>query len=82
MPGAPRWASATISRLKAENVVISPNGNFQPGQVVTVSWNTVNRGSHAFTESWSDRLEVVNFVTGQVVFGDNGAQLARNRPWL
>ena len=21
-------------------------------------------------------------VTGQVVFGDNGAQLARNRPWL
>ncbi|MFO1403439.1 MAG: CARDB domain-containing protein [Azonexus sp.] len=58
---------ASYPDLVPENCTLSPSTDFQPGQQVTASWSTVNRGDRAADRGWSERLEVVNLTTGAVV---------------
>ncbi|MDZ4254036.1 MAG: CARDB domain-containing protein, partial [Sulfuritalea sp.] len=58
---------ATYADLVPENLTLSPSVNFQPSQLVTATWNTVNRGNKATEQVWSERLDVVNLTTNVVV---------------
>jgi hypothetical protein len=60
-------ALALYADLVAEGVTLTPNGNYAPGTVVTAAWTTANRGTRDVTQSWSERLEVVNLSTNQVI---------------
>lgn len=53
--------------LVVENLVFSPAGDFQPGQAVDVTWTTANRGDIAVDHPWSERIEVRNLSTNQLV---------------
>jgi Haemolysin-type calcium binding protein related domain/RTX calcium-binding nonapeptide repeat (4 copies) len=49
---------AAYADLKAEDVAI-PSAPFVPGQPVSISWNSVNRGTKTISEQWSDKLIVI-----------------------
>ncbi|MCI4430024.1 MAG: hypothetical protein JHC40_12750, partial [Burkholderiales bacterium] len=58
---------APYADLVAENLILSPSEDFQPGQQVMASWNTANRGTKAAEQPWSERLEVRNLSTNLLV---------------
>ncbi|MEO7622362.1 MAG: CARDB domain-containing protein, partial [Gallionella sp.] len=58
---------APYADLVAENLTTIPTSNFQPGQQVIVSWNTVNLGTKAADQAWSERVEVRNLTTNTLV---------------
>ncbi|HEX8961620.1 MAG TPA: CARDB domain-containing protein, partial [Rhodocyclaceae bacterium] len=58
---------APYADLVAEDFVLAPAGDYQPGETVSVSWNTANRGNVAVAAPWSERLEVRNLSTNALV---------------
>ncbi|MCB1942384.1 MAG: LEPR-XLL domain-containing protein, partial [Candidatus Accumulibacter sp.] len=58
---------APYSELHVEKLALDPAATFDPGAAVTVSWETVNRGTQAAAAGWSERLEVRNVSTRVVV---------------
>jgi hypothetical protein len=60
-------ALAKYADLVAEDVVLSPDGNYAAGTNVTVSWNTVNRGNRDADRSWNERLEIRNLSTNELI---------------
>ena len=53
--------------LVVEDVAFSPASGFAPGQTVTVSLKTVNRGEAAVEAAWSERVEIRNLTTNEVI---------------
>ena len=60
-------ALAPYADLSVSDLMLSPAGNYQPGQTVDVAWTTNNSGSKAVDMPWSERLEVRNLSTNEVV---------------
>jgi len=58
---------AAYSDLVAGGVTLDPDGNYQPGQTVKVTWTTSNHGTKAVGQPWSERLEVRNLSTNELV---------------
>ncbi len=46
--------------LAVEDFEINPDGGFSPGEEVTVTWTTRNRGSANVDGPWTERLEIYN----------------------
>lgn len=55
------------ANLSVENIALNPAANWQAGDQVTVSWDTVNTGAATTTGNWVERVEVVNLTTGVTV---------------
>ena len=53
--------------LVAGNLSISPAGDWQNGDTVTVAWTTANAGTVAPARNWAERVEVLNQSTGVVI---------------
>jgi hypothetical protein len=53
--------------LTIGSVRIAPAGNWSPGDLVTVSWSTTNSGTLDIDNTWSERLEVYNGSTGELI---------------
>lgn len=53
--------------LVVENFGLSPDGDFSPGDTVTLTWLTANRGDKAVSRSWSERVEIRNLSNNQVL---------------
>ncbi|MEN9492563.1 MAG: hypothetical protein RJA63_3012, partial [Pseudomonadota bacterium] len=60
-------ALKAYANLKVEELLLTPGGSWQAGDVVSVSWRTANAGSAAAAGSWMERVELVNLTTGVVV---------------
>jgi subtilase family serine protease len=59
--------TAPQADLTIGSVRIAPPGNWSPGELVTVSWNTTNAGTLDIDHTWSERLEVYNDSTGELL---------------
>ena len=53
--------------LVVENLSLNPSSGFQPNQAVSVSWTTANRGNKLADHGWSERLELLNLSTNEIV---------------
>ncbi|MBI3347611.1 MAG: hypothetical protein HY020_10425, partial [Burkholderiales bacterium] len=53
--------------LVASNLSITPAGDWQNGDSVTVGWTTANAGTIPPGRGWTERVEVLNQTTGVVI---------------
>ncbi|HEV6968860.1 CARDB domain-containing protein, partial [Roseateles sp.] len=53
--------------LVASNLSITPPGDWQNGDTVTVGWTTANAGTIPPGRNWTERVEVLNQTTGIVI---------------
>ncbi|HAY08955.1 MAG TPA: hypothetical protein DCY18_03290, partial [Thauera sp.] len=60
-------ALAAYADLRVEALRLSPDSAFQPGQTVDVGWTTINAGNKAVDAAWSERVEVRNRSTNELV---------------
>lgn len=60
-------ALSPYADLVAEGVTLTPNGDFVPGATVAITWNTVNRGTADAVQSWSERVEIRNLSTNELI---------------
>jgi hypothetical protein len=58
---------APASELHIENLAFAADSVFDPGAEVWISWDTVNRGNQAAEPGWSERLELRNLTTRELV---------------
>ena len=58
---------APYADLLIENFTLNPSSDFQPGQNVSVTWSSANRGTKAVEHAWSERLLVRNLSTNEIV---------------
>ena len=57
---------AAYPDLQVANLIVTPTAA-QSGNQITVTWNNVNDGTADVTSSFTDRVEVDNLTTGQVL---------------
>ncbi len=60
-------ALAPSPDLQVTGLSLSPATNWQAGDTVTVNWNAVNAGTAPALGSWTERMQLINNVTGAVV---------------
>ncbi|MCM8597201.1 MAG: putative Ig domain-containing protein, partial [Candidatus Accumulibacter sp.] len=53
--------------LTVGNFRISPAGNWSPGTLVTVMWDTINAGNSAVVRDWHERLAIRNASTHESI---------------
>ncbi|MEF8731692.1 MAG: CARDB domain-containing protein [Candidatus Accumulibacter meliphilus] len=58
---------APASELHIENLVFAADSAFEPGAEVWIAWDTVNRGNQAAAPGWSERLELLNLTTRELL---------------
>ncbi|MBP6709232.1 MAG: hypothetical protein KA223_08740, partial [Candidatus Accumulibacter sp.] len=61
-PGDTPQADFTVSDLR-----VDPPGDWSPGERITVSWTTTNAGRGDASGTWSERLEVRNSSTNELL---------------
>ncbi|MBL8395672.1 MAG: hypothetical protein JNK99_13155, partial [Candidatus Accumulibacter sp.] len=64
---ATNGGSTLLADLAVSDLQITPHGDWSPGDLVTVSWSTANQGLIDTVGGWSERLEVRNSSTGELV---------------
>lgn len=72
---------APASELHIENLAFAADSAFEPGAEVWITWDTVpNRGNQAAAPGWSERLELLNLTTRELVASVALDNLASEEP--